>query len=306
MALKNQPSLLVLGGTGFIGKHVIKKAISKKWHVSSASLSLPNKKGRIKKVKYYKVDLRSFSSIKKKLNKPYTYIINLAGYINYSSVKKDYNKIIKEHYTSVKNIITAIPQSNLKKFIQIGSSAEYGLSKAPQNEKTKLLPKTIYSKAKVKTTKYLNKIYKEKKYPFAIGRLFLTYGPGQNKNRFVPQIIENCLKDKNFPTTSGKQIRDFCYVDDTVEAIFLILTNKKTIGGTFNIASGIPVKIKTVINLINKIIRKGNPVFNKRKPHPSENEVLYADIRKIKKLLNWKTKTTLMQGLKKTINSIKK
>ena len=227
MASLNKPSLLVLGGTGFIGQHIIKQAISRKWDVTSASLSLPNKKNRNHKVKYYKVDLKLISAIKKKLNKPFDYIINLAGYINHSNLKRDRNKIIREHFISVKNVINVVPRKNLKKFVQIGSSAEYGMAKAPQNEKVRLHPKTTYSLAKAKTSNYLNKIYKKEKYPFAIARLFLTYGPGQKKNRFVPQIINGCLKNKKFPTTSGIQIRDFCYIDDTVSAILLILTKKK-------------------------------------------------------------------------------
>ena len=295
------PSLLVLGGTGFIGRHIINKATSKRWEVTSVSLSLPSKKKRIKKVKYYKVDLKDFSIVKKKLNKQFNYIINLAGYINHSSSKNDYSKIIQEHFISVKNIIRIVPRENLRKFIQIGSSTEYGLAKAPQNEKTKLSPKTPYALAKAKTTNYLKKIYKKEKYPFAIARLFLTYGPGQKKDRFLPQIIDACLKNKKFPTTSGKQIRDFCYIDDTVSAIFLILTKKKTIGEIFNVASGVPIKIKTVIDMTNKIIGKGIPEFNKRKLRYGENEVLYANIRKMKKKLNWKPKTSLPKGLKKTI-----
>ena len=303
MASLNRPSLLVLGGTGFIGRHIINKAVYKRWKVTCASLSLPNKKNRNHQVKYYKVDLKSFSSVKKKLNKPFNYIINLAGYINYSNSKGNYNKIIREHFISVKNITKVIPRKNLKKFVQIGSSAEYGLEKAPQSEKTKLSPKTTYSLAKAKTTNYLQKIYKKEKYPFAIARLFLTYGPGQKKDRFIPQIINGCLKNKRFPTTSGEQIRDFCYIDDTVSAILLILIKTKTIGEVFNVASGIPIKIKAVIHLINKIVGMGTPEFNSRKLRDDENEVLYADIKKIKKILNWKPKTQLLKGLKKTIKA---
>ena len=58
MASINKPSLLVLGGTGFIGKNIIKKAVTKGWHVASVSLSVPIKKNRIKRVKYYKIDLK--------------------------------------------------------------------------------------------------------------------------------------------------------------------------------------------------------------------------------------------------------
>jgi len=306
MAKLNKPSLLVLGGTGFIGTNVIKKGVEKKWKVTCASLSLPSKKNRLQSVKYYKVDLKNISSFKKKLNFHFDYIINLARYINHSNSKKDYSKIMKEHFTCVKNLIKVIPRKNLKKFIQIGSSNEYGLAKAPQSENTKLSPNTTYSKAKAKTSIFLKKIYRKNKYPFSIIRLFLTYGPGQGKDRFIPQIIDGCIKDKKFPTTSGEQLRDFCYIDDTVEAIFLVLINKKTAGETFNVASGKPIKIKTVINLISKIIGKGDPQFNKRKLREGENDALYANTKKIQEMLNWKPKVKLLKGLKKTIKLFKK
>ncbi len=306
MAKIKKTTLLVLGGTGFIGRHLIAKSLNRGWLVTSASLSLPKKKIRNKKVKYYKVNLKSLTSVKKKLNKPFSYIINLAGYINHSNLKKDYNKITAEHFGVVKNIIRSVPRDNLKKFVQVGSSDEYGLSKAPQNEKTKLSPKTIYSSAKVKTNNYLKKIYKKEKYPFVIARLFLTYGPGQKKDRFIPQIINGCLKNRKFPTTSGEQIRDFCYIDDVVNAILLLLTSKKTSGKIFNVASGIPIKIKTVINLVNKIIGKGSPEYNKIQLSERENKELFANIKKIKKELNWKPKVSLLKGLNKTIKAFKK
>ena len=302
---KIKKKILIIGGTGFIGSHIVKKCKNLHWDVTSASLSLPNKKKRLKKVKYYKVNLANFSSIKKKLNKPFDYVINLGGYINHSNLKKDYKKIMKEHFFSVKNLIKVLPRENLKKFVQIGSSDEYGLSKAPQSENSKLLPRSTYSIAKKKTTKFLQGIYKKEKYPFAIARLFLTYGPGQNKDRFIPQIIDGCLKNKKFQTTSGKQVRDFCHVDDTVSAILLILTNKKTSGQIFNVASGVPVKIKNIIYLIRKIIGKGTPQFGRRELRHGENEILYANVKKIKKKLKWQPKISLSKGLKKTISYYK-
>ena len=302
---KIKKKILILGGTGFIGSHLLKKCSNLGWDVTCASLSLPTKNKRVKKVKYCKVDLTNYYSVKKKLRTPFNYVVNLAGYINHSNSKKDYKKIMKEHFYSVKNLIKIIPRGNLERFVQIGSSDEYGLEKAPQSEKIRLSPRSSYSLAKARTAKFLKKIYQKEKYPYAIARLFLTYGPGQGKNRFIPQIIYGCLRDKKFPTTSGKQIRDFCYIDDTVSAIILILTRKKAIGEVFNVATGIPVKIKKINNLINKIVGKGEPDFNKRKLRTGENEILYADVKKIKKKLNWKAKTKLFKGIKKTINSYK-
>ena len=71
-------------------------------------------------------------------------------------------------------------------------------------------------------------------------------------------------------------------------------------------ASGIPIKVKTVVNLVNKIIGKGVPEFNKLKLNTHENKELFANIKKIKKELNWKPKVSLLKGLNKTINAFKK
>ena len=115
------------------------------------------------------------------------------------------------------------------------------------------------------------------------------YGPKQDENRILPQIIKGCLANKTFPVSKGNQIRDFCYIDDTVSAILLILREKKAVGQAFNVATGIPVKIKAVINLITKIVGKGKPEFNKRDLREGENEILYADIKKALALMSLHT-----------------
>ena len=66
-------------------------------------------------------------------------------------------------------------------------------------------------------------LYKTEKFPVIILRLFLTYGPGQGSEKFLPQIIVGCLRDKKFPTSQAEQLRDFCFVEDTVSAIHLAL-----------------------------------------------------------------------------------
>ena len=67
MASLNRPSLLVLGGTGFIGRHIINKAVYKRWKVTCASLSLPNKKIEIIKLNIIRLILKSFLPLKKNL-----------------------------------------------------------------------------------------------------------------------------------------------------------------------------------------------------------------------------------------------
>ena len=203
------------------------------------------------------------------------------------------------------NLVKAIPKKKLKKFVQIGSSAEYGNIKAPQAEKFKCYPKSPYGLAKFASTNLLKNLYQTEKYPVTILRFFLVYGPKQEKNRIFPQVIEGSIKDKRFPLTKGNQNCDFCYIDDAVEAIFKTFVTKKSNGEIINIGSGKPKKIREVVNLICKIIGKGKPQFGKIKYEKSSSMELYPNLKKAKKILKWKDKTKLIDGLKFTINSYK-
>ena len=148
-------------------------------------------------------------------------------------------------------------------------------------------------------------LYRTENFPSTIIRLFLTYGPGQKENRFLPQVIKGCINDKSFPTTDGNQIRDFCYIDDVIRAILLIFKSDRTIGEIINVGSGIPVSIKLIINMVCSEIGKGKPQFGKIIFRKEENSNLYADINKIKKLINWQPQVRFEEGLKITINNIK-
>ena len=114
-----------------------------------------------------------------------------------------------------------------------------------------------------------------------------------------------CLKNKTFPTSKGNQIRDFCYIDDVVKAIFLALNSKKNNGEVINIGYGKPLKIKNIIQKIQKVIGKGKPQFGKLKYRKDENMNLYPNINKAKAKLKWKPKITFEKGIKIVINSLK-
>ena len=96
-------------------------------------------------------------------------------------------------------------------------------------------------------------------------------------------------------------MRDFCYIEDVVDAIFLTLENTSAEGEIINIASGVAYRIKDVIEKIREIVGSGVPEYGKIKFREGENMELYADISKARELLNWHPKLGLSEGLKKTI-----
>ena len=155
-------------------------------------------------------------------------------------------------------------------------------------------------------TNYLLTLFKRYNFPVTILRLYQAFGPKQDLNRFIPIIIDGCLKDKKFPCSNGTQLRDFIYVDDVVDAIIKSLRNKKSKGEILNIGTGKPKKIKNIVKLIKKKIKKGKPLFGKILLRKDEQMKFYPNIKKAKKLINWYPKVSFKIGLENTIKSFKK
>ena len=297
--------LLVVGGTGFIGYHIIKEAKKRKWNVTSISLGKPKKKRFHKNVQYKQADIRNYKSLKKKISSNYDFVVNAGGYGKHPDFNKSGEKLFDSHFLGLINLIKALSKQRLKKFIQIGSSAEYGKIKSPQIENSQCLPKTPYALAKFSCTNFLQNFYQIDNFPVTILRFFLVYGPNQDNNRILPQVIENCLKNRKFPTTKGDQYCDFCFIDDAIQAIFKTLVSKKTNGEIINIGFGKPIKIKKAIHLVRQLIGKGKPQFGKLKYKKETNMKLYPDIKKAKKIIGWHPKVRFVQGLKLTIATYK-
>ena len=290
--------ILIVGGTGFIGYHLAKRCIKEGWDVHSISTRRPRALRFISKVKYIKCDITKKKKLEKKLHKKFNFVVNLGGYVDHSSRKKTYNS----HFLGVKHLTSIFLNQPIESFVQIGSGGEYGKSKSPHKEIFKGKPISVYYKAKLLATSHLIKLSKTKNFPATILRLYQAYGPRQDINRFIPIIVKSCLTNKKFSCSEGKQFRDFVYVDDVVDGIIKSLKNKKAKGQIFNIGSGKPLKIKGVIEKINKKIKKGYPQYGKIKLRKDEELKTFPSIKKAKQLINWKPKISFQNGLQKTIN----
>ncbi len=294
--------ILITGGTGFIGFHLSKKCLSLGWSVTSLSSKNPKPQKRLQRVKYLKIDITNKIKLSKIKKKKFDYIVNLAGYVDHTDKKRT----LESHFIGCKNLASIFVNENIKKFVQVGSSIEYGKLKSPQVENKGNLHSTysIYGKAKLLSTKFLLDLNKQKDFPSSIIRLYLVYGPNQDTNRVVPITIKNAIDNKKFDCSHGLQYRDFTYIDDVIAAILKSLKSE-TSGEIINIGSGKPVRIKTLINKICLIVGAGKPIFGKIKMRKDETIALYPNINKAKKLLNWRPKISLNAGLRKTVKYFK-
>jgi nucleoside-diphosphate-sugar epimerase len=297
-----EKNLLIVGGTGFIGGWAVKKAIESGYKVTVLARNLPNPKVQKKNIVYLSADLSSLKEVKNAIEfTKFTHVINLSGEINHSPFNVGGKEVIENHFIGLVNLVASLDREFLKCFIQVGSSDEYGSAHAPQNENHECIPLSSYSFAKLSANNFLKMLSQSENFPAIMIRLFLVFGPHQKLDRFLPQIISSCLLNKKFPVSKGEQLRDFCYVEDVIDGIFLAMESKNLYGNIFNIGSGRPIKIRDLVNKIVEIIGKGEPIFGALPYRDNENMSLYADISKANLLLKWKAKTIFDEGLLKTI-----
>ena len=289
-------NILIIGGTGFIGYHLAKKCLKKNFKVTSISKNQPKKIRFLKKVKYIICDINN-KKILKKIDNNFDFVVNLGGYVDHKNKQETY----RSHYLGLKRLTKIFIKKKIKKFIQIGSSMEYGRVKSPQKENFNCYPESIYAISKFLSTKHLITLYKKKKFPAVILRLYQVYGPNQDKNRLIPIIIDSCKNNKSFPCSSGVQLRDFLFVDDLIDAILRCL-DKKVEGKIINIGSGKIIKVKKIINKIVNFYKAGKPLFGSIKLRNEEMLRVYPSLFSARKFLGWKSKVSFSKGILKTIN----
>lgn len=295
--------LLVIGGGGFIGQHVTVHALNLGWEVTSLGLT----ERRFSGVKCMVADIANFEVLRQTLRETrFDYVVNCGGYIDHAQFKSGGRRLIDTHFSGLLNLVELLDRSSLKRFVNIGSSDEYGAVAEPQSEWAREAPISPYSLAKVAAVHFLQMMYRTESFPAVTLRLFLTYGPGQDKSRLIPQIIHGCLENRSFPVSGGDQLRDFCYVEDTVRAIFATLRTSAADGQIVNLGSGFGVSIRSVVERVCDIIGGGVPQFGVLPYRPCENMALYADVTQAAKLLCWSPRVDLETGLKLTIDACRK
>ncbi len=296
MKLKKS-KILIVGGTGFIGNALAREVVKNGNKVFSLSIKKKKLKKKISRVKYLKGDIKNLSELKKVLkNLTFDHVVNCGGYVEHKNRKE----VQDSHYRGTKNLYKLFHNKNLKSFIQIGSSSEYGDAKIPHSEETKCKPKGIYGNFKYKATKFLLEKYNKNKFPVTILRFYQLYGPYQDFNRFIPQLIKSSIEKKKFITSEGKQYRDFLFIDDAVNAMIKTMIKSNSKGQIINIGYGKGIQLKKIMNKVKKMNNFFNPDYGRIKMRPDEKLTVYPKITKSLKILNWKPKVSIYKGLEMT------
>ncbi len=297
--------ILVTGGCGFIGSHIVDAYVEAGHEVVVAD----KKKSNLFTYKndqatYYQIDLTDSKKVINLVEKIKPDIINHHA-ANISLVKSIEKPLYdaKNNITAIINLLEASKKYHVPKIIFASSAGALysGGTRLPFTEKTPTNPISPYGVSKLASEYYI-KVYAELyALNYVILRYSNVYGPRQNNTLrpIVSVLIEN-LKNNQQPTINndGSQTRDFLYVEDLKSANMLALAYMENT--SFNISSESETSILKLFTQIKKMMKSNiEPKFKSKKI--KEQQRSYISNAKAKKKLGWKPKHTLRKGLSKTI-----
>jgi nucleoside-diphosphate-sugar epimerase len=302
--------ILVTGGAGFIGSHIVDKLIDADVTVldnlDTGQMENIAQHKQNRSFHFVKGDIRNFNLVKK-LVKDMDAVFNLAAI---ASVQRSVEDPVLVNDVNVKgtlNLLKASLDSDVKRFIQVSSAAVYGDAQTlPVREDFNPMPLSPYAVSKLAAENYalvFNQIYGLETVCL---RYFNVYGPRQAYNDysgaitiFVNEILGN-RPPKIFG--DGEQTRDFVFVEDVLSATMLALTEKNAVGEIFNIASGKATTINKIVQILQKIMSKKNLKPVHEKPREGDIRHSYASIEKARTLLGYEPMFSLEKGLKELVN----
>lgn len=286
--------IFVTGGTGFIGKHLVRK-LQERGH----SLLLLSQKP-LEDIDFIEGDLADIDKWKAEVEK---FKPDACIYLAWEGLP-DYSAVI-----SIRNLEYGIKlfrflaEIGCKTILSTGTCWEYGQQSGKLSEDMALKPLNAFTAAKNSLHWLGKEIAKENNMQFIWTRLFYVYGPGQRETSLIPYLI-NCAKTGKTPEIKNPSNKnDFIYITDVVRAIVLLLKHCKK-GGIYNIGSGKLTAVKDIVEIIAKkfdIYEEWKNIIPLKINTLATN--FYADISKIKGEIDWELKVGIEQGIQKTIDN---
>lgn len=298
---------LVTGGCGFIGSHLVERLLNEGHNVTVIdNLST----GRIENLehimnnqnlKVYKEDISEFSKIEKYFEN-IDWVFHMAALADIVPSIQEPERYFKSNVDGTFSVLCASKKFKVKKFLYTASSSCYGIpDNYPTNENAEIRPQYPYALTKrlgEELVLHWGKVYK---LPVISLRLFNVFGTRSRTSGTYGAVFGVFLAQKlaNKPFTivgDGTQTRDFTYVTDVVDA-FITAAKSDIVNEVFNIGSGNTYSINRLVELL-----KGDITYIPKRP--GEPDCTFADISKVKQILNWCPKISFEEGVNEVLKNI--
>jgi UDP-glucose 4-epimerase len=312
-------NILVTGGAGYIGSHICEALLLNKKKVFIIdNLSTGSKKLINKKTFFYKANILSSNKIRNIIIKnKIDSIIHLAGSLIISIGEKYPQRYYKNNVLGTKSVLKACKNTSVKNFIFSSTAAVYKDEQKIVNENSKIKPKSVYGKTKIKAERLIVSNGKKNMINYAILRYFNVCGASpsgkigliSNTDSLFKNISTAIVKKnpviniygKNYNTPDGTTIRDYIHVSDLAEIHCKILskiskTNKSII---INCGYNRGLSVKAVVNEFKKQTKKKIKIFYQKR-RLGDLAMVIANNKKLLKTIDWKPKYSKLSKIVKS------
>jgi UDP-glucose 4-epimerase len=305
-------NILVTGGAGFIGSHLVEMLLALGARVSVIDTMLcGNKiehlKGH-KNLAVYELDVNKAKAISP-LFKGVDMVFHLAAVVGVEETQIDPLNVLNVEVIGTSKVIALAAKHKVKRFIFASSSEVYGDSLEPMVEEGPFNHKSTYSLTKMIGEHYCRAYYQKYGLEYTILRYFNTYGPRQDERFVFSRFVERASKQKEiFIYGDGNQTRDFTYVEDSVHLSLMAAMSRKGACQAFNVGTGKAVSINTLARIILGALKLKQQVkvthvdYDNIRSKEIEIFNRLANMDKVVGLFQYLPATTLGQGIKAYID----
>lgn len=320
----NNSIVLVTGGSGFIGSHLVERLLQDGNEVHVFDIVPLELAMNLKEVKdhpnlhYFQGDLRKKEDLERFWVPEAKVMYHLASVVGIRNYISDPLKLIDIVVIGTRYLLEVANKYGTK--VVFSSTSEiFGKNPAVpwKEDGDRVLGPTYvdrwsYSASKGVCEHMLYGNYKHTQLPFSIVRFFNVYGPRQNPYFVVSQSVYKVLNhEQPLLYDDGSMTRCFTYVEDIVDGLIVVADSEKAIGEAFNLGNSVEVTIQKVIETVLSTAGSdvGYQVFNTQKEYGNKYEDIMRrvpDVQKAYEVLGWKAKIQLPEGIKKTVDWARK
>lgn len=303
-ALKVEGPIVIFGAGGFVGANLVKTLLQYRSDVYAVT-SKPFIPWRIEDIDTKKIlhcNIIKKDQITRIFDEhQFKTIFDLAAYGAYSK-QSNVELIYETNFMGLLHLLEISSQFSIKAFVHTGTSSEYGLNASAPKEDAPLQPNSHYAVTKASAAHMIKYYGTVKEMPVANLRFYSIYGPYEEPDRLIPQLIDKGMKGQFPPLVQPDISRDFVFIDDAVYATLLSSNLIQTIQGkSLNIASNRKTTIRDIAATVKEIFGlQSEPHWGDMPNRKWDLKEWYGDSSLAKELMGWENETLLKEGLIKT------
>ena len=300
-------TVLVTGATGFVGSHVVRSLVASGTDVAilvRAGASRQRLDGVVERVQVLEGDLADGVAVERLLEgvRPEA-CIHAAWYAEPGKYLDSPQNL--DSLRSSLDLIERLANAGCKHVVGVGTCFEYAMQDTPLTEDSPTGPFTLYAAAKLAFYLVAAQRAEQLGMGLAWGRLFYLYGPYEDERRLVPAAIKALRSGREFPATTGEQVRDYLHVEDV--AAGLCAMSHHRLSGVFNVSSCEPVTIAGLMRTLGELLGRPELIrLGALPPRDWDPAYVCGDNQRLRTEAHWSPRYSLRDGLAQTIEWWKK